>query len=227
MTAEMVLAILEGRKTQTRRVIKPQPTNGQKHLYKTTYSAEGNQGEVYLSNQFLFGKGFENKIKSPYRIGDEVFVKEDFFYELHSRMTLDGWDEENILYYAEATDFPKDYKDHNCFSNLLPAAHMKKEQSRITLRISNISVERLQDISEDDAVAEGLEVCEYPTGGDDCEILWKYYGITEKEADGFPWFREDHASSFRSLWNSIYKKHPEKQWKSNPYVWKIEFEVVK
>ena len=202
MTAEMVLAILEGRKTQFREVIKPQPTNEQKHLHKITYSTKGNEGEVSLSNQFLFDKGFENKIKSPYRIGDEVFVKEDF----------QEWDDGTVFMASnpECSGLGKKTR---------PAAHMNQRQSRITLKISNISVERLQDISEDDCSKEGSYL-------DRCECLPRKNDKNPLDHLFIQHYCHIHGGEFRHTWNSVHKK-PEEKFEANPFVWKIEFEVVK
>lgn len=92
--------------------------------------------------------------------------------------------------------------------------------------ITDIRVERLQDITEDDAIAEGIyihEVC----NGDDYSSYPKNYLVSNKDADGWPYFKEEqYIESFMSLWDSIYPNHPTKAWELNPYVWVITFENV-
>lgn len=133
-----------------------------------------------------------NEIKWPYQIGDLVFVKESF-NECRGQ-----------TYYRE-TDFTKEFLKYRPWK---PAQHMKQIQSRITLRIKDISVERLQDISEKDCWAEGVG---------DSNFSFSELSSLKKTSlqDGFA-----------NLWNETHKKLEEK-WEANPWVWKIEFEVVK
>jgi len=85
--------------------------------------------------------------------------------------------------------------------NFLPAQHMKQEHSRLTLQIKEIRVERLLSLSQEDCVAEGVE-----------------FGYKEKN-----WGAKE---AFRDNWNATHKK-PEEKFKANPWVWVVNFEVVK
>ena len=87
-----------------------------------------------------------------------------------------------------------------------PAQHMKQEHSRLTLLIKEIRVERLADISREDCLLEGIE---------------SYY------TDGaFHMGLVDEIEAFRDIWNATHKK-PEEKFEANPWVWKVEMEVVK
>lgn len=124
--------------------------------------------------------------RCPYKIGDEIFVKESFCISsyLYLRSIIYRVDSEN--------DDQDEWKS---------AQHMKQEHSRLTLSIKNIGVERIGDISEEDAIAEGVVIPK--------TVL--YDKLTALRL-------------FRNFWN---KKHPKHSFESNPFVWKINFEVVK
>jgi hypothetical protein len=132
--------------------------------------------------------------KCPHQIGDLVFVKESFL--VFVKESFEEWDD-GLVYKA-------DNSLANTVSKWKSAQHMKQEQSRITLRIKDISVERLQDISEEDCAKEGFE------GG---------YN------DSAPSGGSTGYSEFAEHWNATHKK-PEEKWEANPWIWKIGFDVV-
>ena len=174
----MVRAILEGRKTQTRRVIKPQPTSDHGLVFEGIAPGK-------------FGAVSDGEITCPYgTIGDRLWVKET--HHVRDAGYVDGTGRD-IVYKADDEDFPYGWT---------PSIHMPRWASRINLEITGIRVERLQDISEEDAKAEGVGV----HGGwnaDETE-----YGVNAR-------------GPFSRLWDSINaKRHP---WASNPWVWVIEF----
>jgi hypothetical protein len=94
-----------------------------------------------------------------------------------------------------------------------PAQHMKQEHSRLKLQIKEIIVERLQNISEDDAIAEGVVYPNTPV----CCHRYQTHCCGDYEAENASW-------EFKQLWNATHKK-PEAKWDKNPYVWIIKFEV--
>jgi len=202
--AQEVQAIIAGNKTQFREVIKPQPKDQQKHFHKITFSQkEQDIGKVFLSNHFVFGKGFEEKIECPYKVGQKIFCKEKYYRHYNK-----------VLYRA---DFESD-SDHEWWD----ACHMNKYASRLFLLIKEIRVERLQDISQEDAIAEGIEK------------LYGYHNSTFPEKYDFV-FQDYRAEdcmthnpkqSFSTLWNATHKK-PEEKFEANPWVWVVSFEVVK
>jgi len=204
----MVQANLDGNKTQTRRVIKPQP------------SIKMGVGK-WIKNSIVQMLGDEELVidymlkHSQYSVGDILWVRET-------------WNELNgeFAYKASPELFAKTYwfteikKAFNTVSLEIPipekcikwkpSLFMPKEACRIFLKITNVQVERLQDISEDDAVKEGIE----PTGN--MSMFNKFYknylpiGYTDLK----------QIPSFQSLWQSI---NGEQSWNDNPFVWVIEF----
>lgn len=188
----MVQAILKGRKTQTRRVVKIDgmlPYTGMKPL--STHEC----GSVF----YFWGN---KEIKCPYgQPGDVLWVRESF-YPLISE-GLKG------KYFYKA-----DLEKQGFVFKWKPSIHMPKEACRIFLRITNVRVERLQDISEKDAIAEGIEEAEFDRVNN-CRVF-KYYGWQNAVTD--------EKESFKSLWQSI---NGEQSWNDNPWVWVIEFERVK
>jgi hypothetical protein len=143
MGAESVRAILEGRKTQSRRVIKPQPK----------FIGSPN---VPFKTDDANPKGI---INCPYgKVGDRLWVRETVFFETFHQQSdeeleRDGFNP-NIgvwVYRADNHDYP------TITANWTSPMFMPREASRITLQITDIRVERVQDITEEDAIAEGVE----------------------------------------------------------------------
>lgn len=143
MGAESVRAILEGRKTQSRRAIKPQPK----------FIGAPN---VPFKTDDANPKGI---INCPYgKVGDRLWVRETVFFETFHQQSdeeleRDGFNP-NIgvwVYRADNHDYP------TITANWTSPMFMPREASRITLEITDIRVERVQDITEEDAIAEGVE----------------------------------------------------------------------
>ena len=196
----MVNAILAGRKTQTRRIIKPQPPEG--------YSFLGLYGPRLTAVFTTEPSGIRDVPATlPYMPGDRLWVREAF--ALVGNVDP-GW----VLYRASGYD--AECERHG-FSNFppesevkwRPSIHMPRWASRITLAVTEVRVQRLQDISEEDAKAEGVE--QNDVG------LWKDYAGDEI---GWGW----PVESFCSLWASI---HGPGAWDANPWVAAITFERVK
>ena len=177
----MVQAILQGRKTQTRRVVKMPDS-----AYNPYYSLDNKEFFYYKD-----GWG-GNKLKCPYgQVGDVLWVRETWAYTMVQ-------DETKLGYVYKADEYIENEVKWK------PSIHMPKEACRLKLRITNIRVERLQDISPKDVVKEGIE-------GSDGH--WKNYLNGGEEL-----YRTD---SFRTLWQSI---NGEQSWDDNLWVWVIEFE---
>lgn len=217
---EMVQAILAGRKTQTRRIVKPQPS-----YLPYTDSKEGH--EKTLKN--YIDEGLKNgAIKGKYQIGDILWVREKTIQNNVSGIYLYG--DEGELTAAFSLFL---YKKR-------PSIHMPKEAARIFLKVTNVRCERLQDISEEDAIAEGIDTFEnslfnetrykdYLDGKRRDKEFSKYPDMAKQigysHFGGNPWPDwRDPISSFQSLWDSINaKKQP---WESNPRVWVYDFERI-
>lgn len=182
----MVRAILEGRKTQTRRIIKPQPTM-----------------RLELSElPATIGQWFDEKAfywKCPFgKIGDQLWVRETWFYQEWLNIPLNQL--QPVQYAADETmGALEDWRK-------MPSIHMPRWASRITLEITDVRTERLQDIWEkshtfDECFREGIPQ----------ETTWDGEGAVPTP-----------LALFIDLWNSINAKRGY-SWASNPFVWCIAF----
>ena len=174
---KMVRAILDCRKSCTRRIIKPQP-----------------QGYFEVSKEPLYiydTDGKQGKITPPYQPGDILYVRETFIQAAAH------------IFWYKADDKPWMSK------NLLwkPSIHMPKEAARIWLKVKDVRVEQLQDITGLSIQKEGIEL-------DPNECAGKFDFISEL------------FFLFQKLWDSTIKKSDLNRygWDANPYVWVIEFE---
>lgn len=194
-STEMVQAILEGRKTMTRRIIKPQPKDGYTpKIYK------GNDQLLHLESR-------KSPIELEY-IEWNVIQKDTILWV---RETYSPGHIEN------GSNTGWQYKADNKGQNIKwkPSLFMPKEAARIFLKVTKIRVERLHDITEEDAIAEGvLQDVKLPIADFKIKMLYRDY---TKATAGCA----DARSSFMTLWKAI---NGEASWKENPYVWVIEFE---
>jgi hypothetical protein len=193
----MVFAIMDGIKTQTRRVVKPQPDE---------YAAmQGDQCMlVHDSSPDMHNSEL---IACPYgKPGDQLWVKETVWVDA---------DTKEFKWYAHQRIFKVDRVRDN--ARLWPSIHMKRAWSRIQLEITGVRVERLQDISEDDAKAEGVE-----SDHTEFEMIYWVEGVTGYKLS------ERYAASakeaYQRLWETI---NGDGSWDANPWVWVVEFKVVK
>ena len=175
---EMVRAILEGRKTCTRRVLK-QPF------------------EVHPNGYITKPRGNERLCPyiPPYQPGDILYVRETW--------CKGSYGNEKEKYYYKADN-------NNFFCTWHPSIHMPKEAARIFLKVTDVRVERLQEITMDDCHREGINIA------------------TSSVTDGETLNRNHDFSleKFEALWDSTVKKSDLDTygWDANPYVWVIEFE---
>ena len=215
----MVQALLDGRKTQTRRIATHPLIFGNPRVEQIVL--DGGDWWTGIDG----GGGFS--IKCPYgKVGDLLYVRERFCWKwIEAKSSFEGF-----YYYADGQEvFHVDGFDKSPWK---PSIHMPRAASRLTLEITDIRVERLQDISDDDAFSEGLE---YHKSGDSMEGDLAYYfkdylckGI-EADDDGEKiiynnTFSDDPIASYKTLWESINGKD---SWAANPWVWVVEFKVHK
>lgn len=186
MTAHSVRAILAGRKTQTRRVLKPQPAYGK---FDDFYTMPDGLLQMRFVESRKTGDYFWTN-KAPHAVDDHLWVKEAF--------ATDG----PIVRYA-ATDDIHDLREKKS------PLFMPRWASRITLQVTGVKVERLQDISEADAQAEGVEPVGVPTGRID--------GHGENIEQG------SYRAAYSEIWNSI---HGPGAWDANVWVVAITFRRV-
>lgn len=199
--AEMVRAILEGRKTQTRRIVTPQPSPDQ-GMVNAAYCGCPN---LWLRNGTCRKDDPTYEWKCPHgRTGDRIWVRETFNgFWLDDDVIQEIKD--GISSAAELCDYRADYPDASRpAEGWTPSIHMPRWASRITLEITGVRAERLQGISQADAIAEGA-----PPSHPSIDAVSRDYG--------FPDFSR---SWFGQTWWSIYG---EENWQANPWVWVIEF----
>lgn len=200
---EMVRAILDGRKTQTRRVIKPQPERlgvGESAWRDEIYAYDHKDCDGDACEYACNGEWLECPYGKP---GDELWVRETHtFWEDCSGL-------DHIKYkIGEPVPIPntRDAADYvvGRFDKWRPSIHMPRWASRIQLVVEDVRVERVQEISASDALDEGVDL-----GG---------YSSNSRISD------EYIVDTFRELWNSINadRGYP---WEENPWVWVVEFKV--
>jgi hypothetical protein len=207
-STEMVRAILEGRKTQTRRIIK-----NIKHgeYCKMEHTAPGKYGAVFKDNNHSF------KINCPYgKVGDVLWVRETHLWVMldHAHDLLVG--AKNRSQWVYKTSRHQDWIDYakeKYGYKWKPSIHMPKEACRISLKITDIRVDRLQDISRNDAASEGIQSF-WNTKG---VSVYGVPGLIEPKPNQTWTIRE----AFMNLWTSI---NGSESWEENPWVWVVEFE---
>lgn len=181
-SAPMVRAILEGRKTQTRRVVKPQPAGA--------WAAPGRRA-------------------CPYgQAGDRLWVRET--WGTHDQ-GFDTAEESTVVVYRADVDRPEPKRWR-------PSIHMPRVASRITLEVTGVRVERLHQLSEADALAEGIHRIDIGSGYEP-----RYSAAPRSWADaveGDPDVQLTASAAFRELWESI---NGLRSWLANPWVWVVEF----
>lgn len=211
----MVRALLDGRKTQTRRVLNPQPPDWCYQDQKPGYSCLTPTGSIEFRGRYVDGAGVDHGpaskfIKMPYAPGDLLWVRETWtatgtgvwsIANARRRIAPD----QKILYAADGED---------SLDGWWPSIHMPREFSRLTLRVTAVRVEQLQQISEADAEAEGCVKLK-ASGRAVYEPGDQYLG------DHWPSCR----AWFRFLWDSINEARA--PWSSNPWVAAISFETIK
>lgn len=189
---EMVRAILDGLKTCTRRIVKPQPDEKQTFpLGFVTDSTEKKKVGCFGFGIDEYG-GSIQYVKPPYGYapGDILYVRETWRKAPNGYYYYESWQRDDI---ADVTKWK-------------PSIHMPKEAARIWLKVTDVRVERLQDITADGIRNEGLSSLAVHCG--DVEIALK---------------------EWENLWNSTIKKSDLDRygWGANPWVWVIEFERCK
>ncbi len=221
---DMVRAILEGRKTVTRRVVKPQPEGAHSILdcdeEKRTFDllcGNGGVGGVFVD--------WAETVKVPFWPHDILYVRETFtkyqtvnYVKCHDGRAFSEVSDGQFAYKADGYESIEDLKDDirllsDCSFEAVevyddkwhPSIHMPRDAARIFLRVTDVWVERLQEITEEQAILEGFEAYHSDSG---------YY--------------EPATLGFEETWDSTINKtdHALYGWDANPWVWVIEFERI-
>lgn len=216
---DMVRAILDGRKTVTRRVLKNLPKDAEyvgqledsfdpwdekdigKSMFKTSLLPTEKAGCIF--------------IKPPYQTGDILYVRET--WQECCRNTIHSQIVHNKYCFKASVDNPiYGCIDRECgqICNWKPSIHMPKEAARIWLRVTDVRVERLQDITTEQILREGANT----------EAIKHYIKQMPDQTD--EWIDAAHKVEFQQLWDSTIKKSDIDRygWDANPWVWVIEFE---
>ncbi|MGN8346315.1 hypothetical protein ACLEJQ_22200 [Pseudomonas sp. SMV71] len=224
-SAPMVRAILDGRKTVTRRTVKIQPRS------KADIGSYG-LGQPFIRNPDVTKPNPE----CPYgRPGDRLWVRETCFINDYRQAGVPVEERADVDLVYRADPLP-DWEGEESLITWRPSIHMPRWASRILLEITDVRVERLQDISDEQAQAEGCFFTDY---GKQCfhgGHGWKDVGECPAQAghqqrEGWMWDKTtSHEQclgsarhAFGNLWNKV--NGPD-AWDVNPWVWVVEFKRV-
>ncbi|MBA8005713.1 hypothetical protein HV064_19255 [Klebsiella grimontii] len=224
---EMVRALLDGRKTQTRRPIK----------WKQTRFTE--IGEREDGSKWLWSEDAEHACDfwhpCPFgAVGDRIWVRETFQGPLFDYDLMDSYCKdptpfekpEFCVYKADGVPAPEFYDaDDELHCSWRPSIHMPRLACRILLEITDVRVERLNAISEEDAQSEGVhtEVWDQTVVARNYAAIDEFFQFWTEDMPHYVEMNQLYRSSFRSLWESIYGAE---NWQANPWVWVIEFKRV-
>ena len=193
-STDMVKAILEGRKTQTRRTVKPQPAD----IDEMGLGISGDKAAIQCNE-------LQKVIKCPYgKKGDLLWVRETFTI-LEPEHCMGGMDSRFVFKAntdMDSDEARKEYIERGYPYQWRPSIHMPKAAARIWLQVEDITVERVQNISGEDAIAEGIKPTPHLS-----KLPMQYKAIVD----------------FGKLWRTINGKE---SWNANPFVWVVKFKVL-
>ena len=220
---DMVRAILDGRKTVTRRVVKQGKSNPKYHNRDKFYGVVDHLNNDYKNwyagfyndNDIFYGANGERLIdaiyfKAPYKVNDVLYVRET-------------WRKITDTEYGYRADC---HKAVESVFNWKPAIHMPKEAARLFLRVTDVRVEKLRDMKLEDFLKEGILV-----NAEKLKIIHSVTSTQDERERAEILANMEAINKFKDLWNSTAGKpfSPERyanNWYGNPYVWVIEFEVI-
>lgn len=206
----MVLALLAGTKTQTRRIVEPQPIDNEQvdgQFYAGDYSASVRKDILHdWQHQFAYQC-------ARWQPGDVLWVRETW---------AEVENDSGRMITVFRADVPDEYHKEIKWK---PSIFMPRAACRLFLEITDVRVEQLQDISTEDAVAEGIE---------QQHRFWRDYHNKKDKGTGFldtaditwPYERRSYSAeqaSYRTLWESI---NGLDSWLSNPYAWCVTFKRI-
>ena len=206
---EMVRAILDNRKTVTRRVVKPQPV-----CYGPNVTFKPHDDDFFLSAEKNWlrccvcghdpeysreGSNTSHHWIPPYRPGEILYVREAFC-KFTPDDIINGI---KYAYKADSTPISEEIRKDLGYK-WYPSIHMPREAARIFLRVTDVHVERLRDINDEEALKEGFG----------------YFGAVDWVIEPFPDFQDTWDTLLKPKDRALYG------WEANPWVWVIEFERV-
>lgn len=199
MSAPMVSALLGGRKTQTRRIVKPQPQLSPHHE-PVRAESRGGQAWVFMVHSDRRGYAWATgDVRCPYGRARDLLWARETWAQVGTHGTVGG----HVRYRADEARALGAYGAQRW----TPSIYMPRRVSRLTLRLLGVGVERLQEISEEDARAEGVfRRGEQWSRSEDGEVLY-----------------DSARMAFCDLWCEINGRD---SWNSNPWVWRLSFECI-
>lgn len=226
-SAPMVRAILDGRKTVTRRIVKPQPSSHHWQAlpaYTGDYRHEGDN-LWHFAHRIPQNPHWDcdRQVRCPYgQPGDRLWARETWadLTDTHGRR----WEKFNaktgryergvdpFAWYKADGEQPDTGGGNGQLAPWRPSIHMPRWASRITLEVTGVRVERLMDITEDQARAEGCQA-----------IDGFHWHSAEEKAAGIPMHAHTARDAFEALWESI---HGVGSTDANPWVWAVEFKRI-
>lgn len=243
-TGPMVRAILENRKTQTRREINPQPESrgsagalfwrGGPRLLHAGYGADYVHTDLDALRRAM-------EAASPYgQPGDRLWVREAYEITKWDRVYQPGKKRGSLIglqgrYLADSKEFnicltaaeSKKFRRWKRKAGQRGSIYLFRSLCRIELEITDLLVERLNDITEDDAIAEGIEITEktptYRVGFGPLAEQTTHYKFYGKELERLKQQTTNPVWSYETLWESI---NGPGSWQKNPWVWVLEFKKL-
>lgn len=217
MSTPMVQALLNGTKTETRRDKNLKEINEDADEWGFVHciiDGDGKNPRALVEN---FKTGEIRPIKCPWSVGNILWCRETWKPAIEGKVTMYN----AIRYKADSASIPLPDEDIDWFNNLTKdgkfnyqsSMFMRRKFARIFLRITEIKLERLHDITEEGAIAEGI--CEFTKD----ETVFKY-GLDGQEWATMPYTA---VKAYKALWESI---NGEGSWNSNPFVWVVKFEKL-
>jgi hypothetical protein len=206
--AESVRGILAGIKIQTRRVLKPQPEHVPDGYYFDAYNGGPNWNFWTPDDKMANGIQGDKKNSCQWRakcqVGTILWGKETFCNHPYF----------SLIYRADKPDGEPPNK--NWDDVWTPSIFMPRKFSRLLLRVTEVRVQRVQDISPEDAIAEGLLCDEFPIGGE----MVKKYGCAGWQHQ---WLRQSPVDAYERRWNEVNGKD---SWQRNEWCWCYTFERI-
>ena len=208
-STEMVKSILRNQKTQTRRIVNTLNKGWDANSMQFTTLRQHKDNRIGTQAFFLEeGTTFQRGFKCPYgNIGDILWVREA------SHTCSNGI----ILYRADGTNLV-----HGSWK---PGIHMPRENARIFLQIINIRVSKVQHISDEEAIAEGIKKVGSDSTSEAVRAIYKNANVWHNYLPNPKMHVQTPRESFKTLINSVSKKGVD-VWAKNPYTWVIEFKRV-
>lgn len=228
-SGEMVRAILSGRKTQTRRIVRDKLARELDFLVEGAKTLHGNELEPFVRRDINGDKGSSRgraKGLCPYGVaGDRLWVRETWTTEQSS-----------FCYRADGETAVVPFAPGSRYSTRMrlkwkPSIFMPRKASRILLKITDVRAERLQEITEEGAKNEGVPD-EYPMSDIYCYhcggrgLIKTHHRETLGAMEIDCPYCDTAVKRFATLWDMVNHAKPGKTWQDNPWVWVITFKVV-